>query len=162
MIPKEGCPRGLGGDNVILVFSMFSFDYSGSRLFGGRLVLNFIWAFWAVWQVVAFGLIGMRWCVLYQIMGRVVSGLGRVMLGCRVKNHGPRPTCHIVSSTFVSAWWLLAVRDFWIAKFICSQWPCLDGGEQTNTKTNTLLPNICVSLVLVGTNTKKTNPSKTW
>jgi hypothetical protein len=45
---------------------------------------------------------------------------------------------------------------------------CLDGGvsvslKQTNTKTNTLHPNTCVSLVLVGTNTpQKTNTSKRW
>jgi hypothetical protein len=37
---------------------------------------------------------------------------------------------------------------------------CLDGGvsvslKETNTKTNTFHPNICVSLVLVGTNTPK-------
>jgi hypothetical protein len=40
---------------------------------------------------------------------------------------------------------------------ISHQWACLDGGvsvslKQTNTKTNTLHPNTCVSLVLVGTN----------
>jgi hypothetical protein len=34
--------------------------------------------------------------------------------------------------------------------------------KQTNTKTNTFHPNTCVSLMLVGTNTKKTNTSKRW
>jgi hypothetical protein len=35
---------------------------------------------------------------LYLIMGQVVSGLGQVMLGCRVENHGPCPTGHACGS----------------------------------------------------------------
>jgi hypothetical protein len=38
----------------------------------------------------------------YLIMGRVVSGLGRVMSGCWVKNHGTCPTRHTCGSGRVS------------------------------------------------------------
>jgi hypothetical protein len=70
------------------------------------------------------------------------------------------------SSHFLCSWSYPFLSFFF--EMMTTLWSCLDGGvcvslQQTNTKTNTLEQNTCVSLVLVGTNTpKKTNTSKRW